>query len=407
MKIHTYGNVLNNSYNLTRFLRAKGIDAEMFLDDTSLSGQDYPWWEDADVTADALPPWIHYHPVTRADVLRNSAPFRGMVSAFRNCDAALTCSWGPILSAAADVPSFFYSYGGDLVVAHTAKALRDGARRMVAGYRPGIRDVLLGRLQRRALDHVSRIGVSNAYQIENYVRPLGLLPKMVRTRLAWDLDAYAPQPSPELAARYEAYDMVFFMLTRHVWCSVWNDIKGNDKFIRAFAAFVRSGSRPTKLIMVEKGQDVDASKALVRALGIERHVDWISEQNKDGMRRYYSIPNVVIVDQFWHDDWKRCYPGDAPLPRMSFGSGSIEALAARRPLISAFFDHEIYDGESPPILTAFTVPEILERLHECAAIGPEGLRDYGERGHAFVRRHHDWRVTTDLYISHLRDIAQQ
>lgn len=105
MKVFTTGNVLNNSYNMTRFLRAKGIDAEMFLDDFK----------------------------------------------FARCDVALVTSWGLILSQAARVPHVFYSYGGDLMAAHTSREIKEGLRRLMAKKRPGIRPTLLGLRQRLAL----------------------------------------------------------------------------------------------------------------------------------------------------------------------------------------------------------------------------------------------------------------
>src|SRR4051812_8039481 len=101
MKIHLYGNVLNNAYNLTRFLRRQGFDAEMFLDDTAPASQNYPWWEHRALSATSLPPWIHYHRVTLADFIFQREGFHRMAGEFAKCDVALVCHWGPILAEAA------------------------------------------------------------------------------------------------------------------------------------------------------------------------------------------------------------------------------------------------------------------------------------------------------------------
>jgi glycosyltransferase involved in cell wall biosynthesis len=405
LKVFTYGNVLNNAYNVTRFLRARGIDAEMFLDDSAPVGQNYPWWEHRELSPDQLPSWIHYHRVSATDILLQREPFMRMAREFATCDIALVCHWGPILAQKAGVPALFFSYGGDVAVAHTARELVEAGRRLARFNKPGIRGILMGLRQRRALkQHVSRVGILMGYQIENYVRPIGLVPKMVKLRLAWDIAAYEPNPQPALVEKYAAFDVVYFMLARHSWTSVWNDLKGNDKFIRAFARLVKDQRANVRLVCIEKGPDVDASKQLIAALGIEGSVEWVGEMTKDSMRAYYSLPNVVVADQFWHDDWQKRFPADTPVPRIGFGSGSIEAMSAKRPLITVFFEQEFYDGAEPPILRAFREDEIYERLIESVDLGPEGRRELGERGHAFVMKYHDWRATIDMYIVQLEEI---
>lgn len=405
MKVFTYGNVLNNAYNVTRFLRARGIDAEMFLDDSAPAGQNYPWWEHKELSADSLPDWIHYHRVTASDILFQRASFKAMAAEFAACDIALVCHWGPILARAAGVPTLFFSYGSDVLVAHTAREIHEAVRRVIRWNKPGIRGIAMGLRQRRALqDYVDRVGILMGYQVENYVRPLGLIDKMIRLRLPWDVEAYEPNPQRDLVEKYAPFEIVYFMLARHSWTSVWNDIKGNDKFIRAFARAVKQGHTRLRLVCIEKGPDVAASKRLIRELEIEQSVEWVQEMNKDRMRAFYSLPNVVVVDQFWHDDWRRRFPADTPVPRIGFGSGSIEALSAKRPLITVFFEQDFYGGASPPILSAFREDEIYERIIESIALGEDGRREAGERGHAFVMKYHDWRSTIDSYIEQLHAI---
>jgi glycosyltransferase involved in cell wall biosynthesis len=404
MKIFLYGNVLNNAYNLTRFLRQHGYDAEMFLDDTAPSSQNYPWWEHGSLAPDALPSWIHYHRVTLADFTFRRRRFREMARQFSACDVALVSHWGPILAEAADVPCMFFSYGGDLLVAHSRREVHEMGRRLLRRNKPGLRQFLVGLRQRKALQrHVSVIGIAMGYQIDNYMRPLGLLPKMVKVRLAWDIDEYLPRPDSALVAKYEQFEIVYFMLARHSWLSVWNDLKGNDKFIRAFARFVKGRKANVRLVMISKGPDVGASRRLVTKLGIDDAVEWVTEMPKDHLRRYYSLPNVVVVDQFWDDRWRERYPMDVT-PRIGFGSGSIEALCAKRPLITAFFEQEFYEGDTPPILSAFTEDEILVQLNRSLDLGAAGRRSLGERGHEFVRKYHDWRTTTAMYSRQLEGI---
>ncbi len=407
MKVYTYGNILNNSYNLTRFLRAKGVEAEMFLDDSSPSPQDYPWWEDSLLSPESLPEWIHYYQINPSFYFPNRA-FKKMIEDFSDCDVALVCHWGPIIARRAGVPFFFYSYGTDLNIAMVGQNLKSAAHNLARFEKPvGLRwTSLMGVLQRRALRKADRIGVMMGYQVYNCVQKLGLLSKMVPVRLVWDIDKYQPQEDIELVEKYKKYEIVYFMVARHTWKSVWRDFKGNDKCIRAFARFVNEKKPNVRLVCIEKGADVGASKKLVTSLGIETYVEWVAEMNKDGIRAYNSLPNVVVLDQFWHDDWQRRWPEDKPNPAFGFGSASIEALSACRPLITIFFDEKFYDGDRPPVLSAFKEDEIYERLVQTLEMGAEERRELGKRGREFVVKYHGWENTTDMYIDVLEGIVR-
>jgi glycosyltransferase involved in cell wall biosynthesis len=53
--------------------------------------------------------------------------------------------------------------------------------------------------------------------------------------------------------------------------------KGNDKLIRGFAEFVKKNpDKKLKLVMIERGTDVQPSKALISELDIAEHVLWFS-----------------------------------------------------------------------------------------------------------------------------------
>jgi glycosyltransferase involved in cell wall biosynthesis len=262
-------------------------------------------------------------------------------------------------------------------------------------------------LQRRAIRNADKIGILMGYQVNTYIRKQNLIDKMVKLRLAWDIDKYAVEEDVKLADRYKSYNVVYFMIARHSWKSVWNDMKGNDKFIRSFARFVKE-RRPNALyVTIEKGNDVGASKQLIEELGIAKNVEWIKEMNKDGIRAYNSLTNVVVVDQFWHDKWFVRYPEDRQKPRIGFGSGSIEALAASRPLITTFFDEDFYDGNHPPILSAFTEDDIFRRLVQSYDMSVEERTAFGKKGYEFVKKYHGWENTSDLYIQTLHKILQE
>lgn len=408
MKVHLYGNVLNNSYNLTLFLRSKGINAEMFLDQSSSLEQDYPWWEDSSLSRNNLPSWIHYYKI-KPNFLFPQPQLKKLIGDFSKCDIALVCGWGPIIAKRAKVPFLFHSYGSDLNITSLQDGIMEALRNLLNFRKPrGFLSLLLtGPIQREAIKSANLIGIYMGYQVNPYVKPLGILSKMKKLRLAWDIEKYKVVPNQKLAEKYSNYDVVYFMIARHSWKSVWYDLKGNDKFIKAFARFVKDKNHRVLLVCIEKGYDLEDSKKLVDDLGIGNHVEWIKEMNKDGIRAYNSLPNVVVVDQFWHNKWFRRYPSDRLKPRIGFGSGSVEALSAARPLITVFFDEDFYDGNHPPILSAFTEEEIYNRLVESIEMGAEGRKLLGQKGYEFVKKYHDWENAVELHIECLKEILKE
>jgi glycosyltransferase involved in cell wall biosynthesis len=126
--------------------------------------------------------------------------------------------------------------------------------------------------------------------------------------------------------------------------------------------------------------------------------------NKDGIRAFESLPNCVVVDQFWNDKWFQRYPEDAERPHIGFGSGSLEAMSAGRPLITVFKDETFYEGNFPPILMAMTEPEIRQRLVEVWKMAPDERQAMGEAGREFVYRWHDWRNATPRYVDALERV---
>ncbi|MBL7874125.1 MAG: glycosyltransferase [Cyclobacteriaceae bacterium] len=408
MKVFLYGNTLNNSYNLTIFLRAKGIDAEMFLDDSSSLQQDFPWWEDPNLSADHLPSWIHYYRV-KPNLLFPQADLKRLIADFSKCDVALVCGWGPIIARKAKVPYLFHSFGSDLNITCFTDGILEAIMNILFFQKPkGIRThLLLSHLQKFAIKSADKIGIYMGYQINPYVKPLGVLNKTRKLRLAWDIDKYNVPENHQLKEKYKDYEVVYFMIARHTWKSVWFDLKGNDKFIRAFARFVKERNLNVKLVSIEKGYDLEESKKLISSLGIESKVEWVKEMNKDGVRAFNSMSNVVVVDQFWHDQWYKRYPSDKAKPKIGFGSGSIEALSAGRPLITVFFDEDFYDGNHPPILSAFTEDEIYQRLNESIEMGAEGRKKLGAKGYEFVKKYHGWENAVELHINLLGEILEE
>lgn len=121
-------------------------------------------------------------------------------------------------------------------------------------------------------------------------------------------------------------DRFFFSSTRHIWSGAnrfYSDNKGNDVMIRAFAQYLDSSSDlDTKLVLIEKGADVDKSRELIKYLAIENRVIWIGEMKRDDLFKYYSAA-IVVFGQF-----------GTPV----LANSALEPLTQATPCISYFDD---------------------------------------------------------------------
>jgi glycosyltransferase involved in cell wall biosynthesis len=409
MRVHLYGNTLNLSYNLAGFLRRFGIDAHFFLDNYSPALQDYPWWEDSNITLNNLPSWLHYYP-SKPFFLLPSKITNKMISDFSKCDIALVSGYGPIVAMKAKIPFVFYSIGSDLncinVQEEVISVFRSRGSLKSKLFRL-IKIICFTPLQKKAIEKkASRILVSMGYQINPYINKYNLGFKTTLTRLPWDIEKYYILPNVNLTEKYKQFDIVFFMISRHQFSSVWLDIKGNDKFLRAFGSFVKTGNKNVKLILINKGTDVNISKKIIADLNINKYVEWVEQMEKSGIRDFESIPNCVVVDQFWHDDIGKRYKLDKDNPKMGFGFGAIEAMAAAKPLITAFSDTKFYNELTPAIFSCFTEKEILNSLLTIYEMSKEMRKEIGKKGQKFVKQWHGYENVIPLYIDELKKVLE-
>ena len=422
LKIHIYGNILNNGYYLGQVLIKLGYDVTLFLDRESPFNQDYPWWENPSLSENNLPSWIKFYNF-KPNLIFPGICEKKLFNEFAKADVALVCSYGPIVAGKAKIPFVFYSYGEDLNIADTKRGLYRVFNQIIRFKRPAgiIKYLTIGLLQRYYLKKAKYIGIAMGYQIP-YLRAIGIIDKFKKIRLVLNLDNYKFQKSEALEGKYKKYEHVFFMISRHVWTSLWREaVKGNDKFIRAFASYVHKNRPNVKLILIEKGIDVKKTKELIKELDIYEYIEWVKEMNKDGIKSFLSLDNLVVVDQFMHDSWYKLYPEDFKIPivkqyiasgkkkllntindeqlsLITFGSGSIEAMIAKRPLITTFTDFSFYENETPPHFNAFTKDEIydvLDRIHKMSKIE---LQEVGQAEYDFIYKFHKYESSAKLYI---------
>ncbi len=401
MKVHVYGNTLNSAYHLTKILRDKGIDAEMFLDNTSPHQQDYPWWDDSTLNENNLPSWVHYYKTFPFFILPNRRT-KDMVKHFSNCDVALVSCYGPILAMKAKVPFVFYSLSSDLNMIDIKKDFKVAiynSSNLLSKLKKVIKILTFSRLQKKAIvKYSNEIIIYMGYQYNPYIKAFNLQTKTHKLCYPKDIINYGVEMNIDLNEKYKKYKTVFFMFSRHTFASVWNEFKGNDKFVNAYIRFVKEKNPNTLLITANKGVDVSKTKKIIEEAGIEPFIEWVSDMPKYLLKNYQSLPNVVMVDNFWHDKWYVQFPEDKDSPKVGFGFGSLESLASKRPLITAFKDQDFYNNEQPPIFDAFTEEEIYKRLIEIYDLTSVELQEHGNKGYEFVL---NWHEQTNVIQTHI------
>jgi glycosyltransferase involved in cell wall biosynthesis len=279
MKIALVDNMNNNFFALARYLRDFGVDVDLYV----IPGASAHFNPQCDTFADtSAMSWIREFPSSyNPRTLLLPATARDW-SVFKAYDLIVACGYSMgILRRAGYQPDVFIPYGGDLYQVPFAsrwpsnrspyrRVLTAGARLWVSyAQRAAIintRVVVTNPLHRMHGDALERMGIGCL----NMNVPIVYRESTAPGNTRWeDLDES---------------DFVAFNHSRHLWrsnpdrladFSVHGGSKRNDKIIRAFGEFLRTTSfRSATLVTFEYGPDVEASKDLIREIGIEDHVRW-------------------------------------------------------------------------------------------------------------------------------------
>ncbi len=174
----------------------------------------------------------------------------------------------------------------------------------------------------------------------------------------------------------ESHELVVFHHTRHLWVgkTQFDEVKGNDKLIRGFAAFTQRHPAVTAcLVMFEYGPDFEASKALVADLGLAEKVVWFPKMYRRDLLLGITLSDVV-----------------AGYFDLEFRYGGVvnEALSMGKPLLHSMGDYtEVtkprdtfdYIQANTAEAVAEALTDYIRRPEHYAEIGRSGRRWYCER----------------------------
>ncbi|MHB8067025.1 MAG: glycosyltransferase family protein [Desulfobaccales bacterium] len=231
---------------------------------------------------------------------------------------------------------------------------------------------------RRAITNAAAIMVA-PYQIRAYRKicpnkPLFFLPHYFKIE---DLEKLSPK---KLASRQELEAKLgatrfFFSSTRQIWSGPLRrsaDNKGNDVILRAFREYLDlSGDQGAKLVLVEKGPDVAASRALAQEINITPQVVWVREMKRALLDQYYQGAGL-------------CF-GQFGTPVLAFTA--LEPMAQANVSISAFelIDPKVpFYPEDPPIFKSREPREIAAFMAQLVA-SPQQYADLCQRSWEWIK----------------------
>ncbi len=185
---------------------------------------------------------------------------------------------------------------------------------------------------------------------------LNFLPHILKIDDFVKLKKEKEESRKKICERIGATDYIFSS-TRHIWCgnqSVLTDNKGNDIILNAFKTYISEYNNPgVKLVFVEKGEDVAASKSLSREMGIADMIVWLPEMPRDELWDIYKGAALCM--------------GQFATPCITYSV--LEPIVCATPCISYYHKNHIisanvpYYEEMPPVMDSKEPDEIAELIN--------------------------------------------
>jgi glycosyltransferase involved in cell wall biosynthesis len=411
-RIAFIGNMNNNNFAMMRFFRDLGADAHLLLYLNDGEGASSHFSPESDTwSLERWRPFIRRTGIPNAPVAALDFPVSWLMSArsrvrswlgrqdawmpavsrneiraaYRGFDRYVASGITPATMIRAGLPlHIFYPYSAGVEFISTGEFLVRFKKERL------FETAVYSRVRQRQVEGVraswrvlnSDVGLTEESLAEIGVRPVRLNIPMVYNR----------EPLPELpptarlAEVWQAVRSSPFTVLHHsrlMWRNpgsysetAWQkENKNNHWLFSAFAALVRS--RPglgARLVVVEYGPDVEATKKYSGELGLDAHVLWIPKMERRELM--WLLARVSVgVGEFYE------------IPRIIWGGTGWEALASGKPLLQGFrfapgeFE-EIYGHPPPPLLPVRSEAEILAALQEMA--------DHPEREHSIGSEARQW-----------------
>jgi len=368
MKIAILGNLLNIGYRLAKFLRQKGVEADLYLhpDDAQPN-----WEEDSDFNGTWIKTYGSSPPARTLKPVRTLALLVDHMNLLQKLG-----QYDIVQKVCGGLGPRDLTYLRLRKIPYTALATGSDLRELARQNSKAGRITLSSFIKARVLFLATPdlVKTANELQLTNWV----YLPNLI------DTEKYHPF---DYQLNKSDFDTVFFHPSRLDWSYSESDrvttvLKYNDRFIRAFASYVRDGHNAI-VIIVDWGADKEKTRELIRELRIENNVEFIPPLPQNSLINYYNGADVV-ADQFGAG-W--------------FGLVALEAMSCAKPVL-AYVNNQysaLYP-EAPPVLNCQTEDEIYQQLLKA---GNKKYREQvGRQAREWIVKHHHWEGVIDKLISH-------
>jgi len=383
-RIALVGNLANVAYRTCKFLRREGVQADVYVDNSELVfPTSNPENEDAWILENP-PAWLKITPKPSLPVgMWKRQPLRIALWGSRRIGRKIakhvlirTLRKYDLIVSYCCAPWFVQEIGCPYVSVATGSDLRELA----------LEDSPRGRHARSIFEHAQLVihGPDPAS-----LEAANLL-KLRSSYVHFPVDTEFFVPSDTLRPRNPTDELVVFHPSNLDWTYTGPDrwTKGNDRLFRALARLVNEDSK-ARLVYLERGPDIEATRELVKNLGIESHVEAISRtMPRAELRDYYGMADVV-ADQF---------------SRTSFGQIGLEAMSCGKPVLVDvdLRTMNLFYEEFPPVLNCRTEDEIYTQLK--VVLDFDFRQKLGQHAREWIMNYHGSETATTELVKRLEDV---
>ncbi|OPY15546.1 MAG: Glycosyl transferases group 1 [Syntrophus sp. PtaB.Bin001] len=375
MKVAFLGNMNNNHFAMARFLRDRGVDAEVLLFDNEIA---------------------HFHPLSDTydlsymDFCRQlvwgslgsvlNTPCAQIKEDLASYDILIGCGLAPAwcnrIGFHLDI---FVPYGDDL--------WKETFYRLVNPVRIA-QSWMMVHYQRRGIpqSRVFHMDYTNDLYESQHRKYKGNSERWFMGLPMVYTGIYNPISVRQLSDRShwwyefkrfrEQYELMVFLHVRHVWGGSPHDPnqKGIDKLLHGWALFKKKHPAiKAVLVTLEYGKDVHKSKKLIQELGIADSVAWMPMMYRKDLMVGLAMADIACSE--FANSW--------------ICSGVLyESLAMGKPIL-AYRNDDLYKDYYPefyPIMNANDPEGIAERLNEYLE-SPAAFKAMGEQGRQWYEKY--------------------
>lgn len=426
MRVALIGNINNNSYLIAKFLRRKGVEADVFIYD-----YDYwmtaPEWEEGVFNPKLVPSvhpkwswvplqnswvrpsWVksmppltwHQLPYAKLDAFINRMEWQlnkklkehqqRIINAslgqegLEDLDFSEASRWFDIYQwervvAGYDVIQVISLIGVHILLKYLKKIY------VVYDYGQPLRSMIWensvrGKLLQCAYKNADWIVVTNADTKESLerlgVKHYSFIPAPV------DETKFCPGDSllrKALEAQYGRDIIILFATARQDWQE-----KGTDKILQAFAKLRETTHTRAVLLAASWGKDIHKARDYIKNKGLDSEVIWLEPTPRTMLVDYYRASDIVL-DQFTLGTYG--------------GKALLEAMACGKPVIT-YLNHQIHTWcftEMPPVCCASNEIEIYNWLVNLL-YDPPLRQEYGKRSRQWIEKYNGWEQVASSYVN--------